>query len=84
MSDAGGGELTLEYDDEHGLVRYFDPSEGEVVRRAWIDDAVVPVFEASGATHGIVVVGPDGRIEAIFRRVKPDEHAEQVLATLGK
>ena len=37
-----------------------------------------------GTERSTFVIGPDGRIEAIFRRVKPDEHVEQVLSALNK
>ena len=40
--------------------------------------------KSMGTERSTFVIGPDGRIAAIFRRVKPDEHAEQVLATLAK
>ena len=35
-----------------------------------------------GTERSTFVIGPDGRIGAIFRQVKPDEHAGQVLAVL--
>jgi peroxiredoxin Q/BCP len=35
-----------------------------------------------GIERSTVVVGPDGTVVRVFRRVKPDEHAEQVLAAL--
>ena len=35
-----------------------------------------------GTERSTFVVGPDGRIAAIFRRVKPEEHAAQVLAAI--
>ena len=35
-----------------------------------------------GTERSTFVIGPDGRIASIFRRVKPDEHAEQVLTAL--
>ena len=35
-----------------------------------------------GTERSTFVIGPDGRISAIFRQVKPDEHAGQVLAVL--
>ncbi len=37
-----------------------------------------------GTERSTFVIGPDSRIEAIFRRVKPDEHADQVLSALKK
>ena len=35
-----------------------------------------------GTERSTFVIGGDGKIKAIFRKVKPDEHAAQVLATL--
>ncbi len=35
-----------------------------------------------GTERSTFVVGPDGKISAIFRRVKPEEHVGQVLAVL--
>ncbi|HMK29256.1 MAG TPA: thioredoxin-dependent thiol peroxidase [Terriglobales bacterium] len=35
-----------------------------------------------GIERSTFIIGPDGRVKAIFRRVKPEGHAEQVLAAL--
>ena len=35
-----------------------------------------------GTERSTFVIGPDGKIKAIFRKVKPEEHAAQVLAVL--
>ena len=35
-----------------------------------------------GTERTTFVIGPDGKIKAIFRKVKPDEHAALVLAAL--
>lgn len=35
-----------------------------------------------GTERSTFVIGPDGKIKAIFRKVKPAEHAAQVLAEL--
>ncbi len=35
-----------------------------------------------GTERSTFVIGPDGKIKAVFRKVKPEEHAAQVLATL--
>ncbi len=35
-----------------------------------------------GTERSTFVIGPDGKIRAIFRKVKPDEHVAQVLAAL--
>ena len=36
-----------------------------------------------GAERSTFVIGADGKIAHIFRKVKPDEHTAQVLAALG-
>ena len=35
-----------------------------------------------GTERTTFIIGPDGKISAIFRKVKPDEHAAQLLAVL--
>lgn len=35
-----------------------------------------------GTERSTFVIGPDGRIQTVFRRVKPETHVEQVLAVL--
>ena len=35
-----------------------------------------------GTERSTFVIGPDGKFKAIFRKVKPEEHAAQVLAVL--
>lgn len=35
-----------------------------------------------GMERSTFLIGPDGRIKKIFRKVKPDGHAEQVYAAL--
>jgi peroxiredoxin Q/BCP len=35
-----------------------------------------------GAERSTFVIGPDGRLRGILRKVKPDEHAEQLLKLL--
>ena len=35
-----------------------------------------------GTERSTFVIGPDGKIKAIFRKVKPDDHAAEVLAAL--
>ncbi|MEO6845841.1 MAG: thioredoxin-dependent thiol peroxidase [Chthoniobacterales bacterium] len=37
-----------------------------------------------GTERSTYVISPDGRIKSIFQRVKPDDHAEQVLEDLRK
>ncbi len=36
-----------------------------------------------GIERSTIVIAPDGTVAGIFRRVKPAEHADQVLAALG-
>jgi peroxiredoxin Q/BCP len=36
-----------------------------------------------GTERSTFVIGPDGKIKGILRKVKPAEHAEQVLALVG-
>lgn len=38
--------------------------------------------KAMGIERSTFVIGADGKLRAIFRKVKPEEHAEQVLAVL--
>ncbi|HXZ78681.1 MAG TPA: thioredoxin-dependent thiol peroxidase [Terriglobales bacterium] len=35
-----------------------------------------------GIERSTFIIGPDGRLKAIFRKVKPEGHAEQVLTAL--
>jgi len=35
-----------------------------------------------GTERSTFVIGPDGKIKAIFRKVKPEEHTDLILATL--
>jgi peroxiredoxin Q/BCP len=35
-----------------------------------------------GTERSTFVIGPDGIIKAVFRKVKPEEHTEQILAAL--
>ena len=38
--------------------------------------------KSMGTERSTFIIAPDGRIEAIFRRVKPEEHVDQVLAVI--
>jgi len=38
--------------------------------------------KSMGVERSTFVIGADGTLRAIFRKVKPDEHAEQILAVL--
>jgi peroxiredoxin Q/BCP len=37
-----------------------------------------------GVARTSFLIGPDGKIERIFRKVKPETHSEQVLAALAE
>jgi peroxiredoxin Q/BCP len=37
-----------------------------------------------GIERSTFLIDPEGRIEKIFRKVKPETHSEQVLAALSK
>lgn len=37
-----------------------------------------------GAERSTFIIGPEGKIEAVFRKVRPEEHADQVLAALDR
>ncbi len=39
--------------------------------------------EYEGVLRSTFVIGPDGRIEKVYPKVKPAEHAEQILADIG-
>jgi peroxiredoxin Q/BCP len=39
--------------------------------------------EYEGILRSTIVIDPEGRIEKIYRKVKPEGHAEEVLAELG-
>lgn len=56
---------------------------GEIVRAygVWVEKSFLGV-KSMGTERSTFVIGPDGTITAIFRRVKPDEHAQQVLQAL--
>ncbi len=58
---------------------------GEIVRAygVWVEKNFYGK-KSLGTERSTFVIDPAGRIEAIFRRVKPDAHAEQVLAVLTK
>ncbi len=38
--------------------------------------------EYMGISRNTFVIGPDGRIEKIYKKVKPESHAEEILADL--
>ena len=57
--------------------------DGKIVRAygVWVEKNLYGK-KSMGTERSTFVIDGTGRIEAIFRRVKPDEHAEQVLSVL--
>ncbi len=57
--------------------------DGKIVRDygVWVEKNFAGKT-SMGTERSTFVIDEEGRIEAIFRRVKPDEHADQVLAVL--
>jgi thioredoxin-dependent peroxiredoxin len=48
----------------------------------WVEKSF-PGKKHMGVERSTVVIGEDGTVERVFRRVKPDDHASQVLDALG-
>lgn len=71
---------------KHGLpFPLLSDDDGSIVRAygVWVEKEVAGK-KSMGTERSTFIIGPDGRISAIFRRVKPDEHAQQVLDRLGQ
>lgn len=68
-----GLPFTLLADPDHALADAFG---------FWVEKSFAGK-KYMGIERSTVVIGADGTVEHVFRRVKPDEHAEQVLASLG-
>ena len=47
----------------------------------WIEKSMYGKTDL-GTGRSTFVIGPEGKIKAIFRKVKPDEHAAELLAVL--
>ena len=72
--DKYGLPFPLLSDESGGIVRAYG---------VWVEKEYGGV-KSMGTERSTFVIGPDSRIEAIFRRVKPDEHAELLLSALKK
>ncbi|MDZ4288100.1 MAG: thioredoxin-dependent thiol peroxidase [Prosthecobacter sp.] len=59
-------------DEDHALVEAFG---------VWVEKSLYGK-KYMGTERTTFVIGPDGKIKAVFPKVKPDEHLEQVLAVL--
>ncbi len=70
--------------EKHGLpFPLLSDEDGSIVRAygVWVEKSFLGI-KSMGTERSTFVIGPDGKISAIFRRVKPEEHAQQVLETL--
>ena len=70
--------------DKHGLpFPLLSDEGGKIVRDygVWVEKER-DGQKSMGTERSSFVIDGKGRIEAIFRRVKPDEHAEQILSVL--
>ena len=72
--------------DRYGLpFPLLSDEDGSIVRAygAWVEKER-DGRKSMGTERSTFVIGPDGRIKEIFRRVSPDAHAEQLLEVLRK
>lgn len=60
-------------DEDHTLVDAFG---------VWVEKSMYG-RKYMGTERSTFVIGPDGKLRAIFRKVKPADHAAQVLASLS-
>ena len=67
-----GLPFTLLADPDHSLAEQYG---------FWVEKSFAGK-KYMGIERSTVVIGPDGTVTRVFRRVKPDQHAEQVLAVL--
>ena len=65
--------FTLLADPDHRLAEQYG---------FWVEKSMVGK-KYMGIERSTVVISPDGTVARIFRKVKPDEHADQVLAALS-
>jgi thioredoxin-dependent peroxiredoxin len=68
-----GLPFTLLADPDHSLAEQFG---------FWVEKSFAGK-KFRGIERSTVVIGPDGTVTRVFRRVKPDQHAAQVLAALA-
>ncbi len=72
--------------NKHGLpFPLLSDEDGKMVRDygVWVEKER-DGKKTMGTERSTFVIGADSRIKEVLRRVKPDEHAEQVLAALKK
>ena len=66
--------FTLLADEEHQVAEQYG---------VWVEKAMYG-NKYWGVERSTFLIGPEGRIEKIFRKVKPETHSEQVLAALSE
>jgi peroxiredoxin Q/BCP len=74
-----------EFDDKHGLgFRLLADADHAVAEAygAWVQKSMYG-RRYMGVERSTFVIGPDGTIEEVFRRVKPAEHDDLVLGALA-
>ncbi len=80
-----GEESHAKFKQKHGLpfALLADPAHELTERYGfWLQKSFAGK-KYMGVERSTVVIGPDGVVERVFRRVKPADHAAQVLGALG-
>jgi|SRR5581483_4001466 len=73
------------FKDKHGLpfTLLADPDHAVTERYGfWVEKSMYGK-KYLGVERSTVVIGPDGVVERVFRKVKPAEHAAQILRALN-
>jgi peroxiredoxin Q/BCP len=65
--------FSLLVDDSHAMVEAYG---------VWVEKSMYG-RNYMGTERSTFIIGPDGTIKAVFRKVKPADHAAQVLAALS-
>jgi peroxiredoxin Q/BCP len=80
-----GQESHAKFKQKHGLpfMLLADPGHEVTERYGFWGQKSFAGKKYMGVERSTVVVGADGTVEKVFRRVKPADHAAQVLAALG-
>jgi thioredoxin-dependent peroxiredoxin len=80
-----GEESHAKFKQKHGLpfTLLADPGHELTERYGFWVQKTFAGKKYMGVERSTVVIGPDGLVEKVFRRVKPADHAAQVLVALG-
>jgi peroxiredoxin Q/BCP len=80
-----GEESHAKFKQKHGLpfTLLADPDHEMTERYGFWGQKSFAGKKYMGVERSTVVIGPDGVVEKVFRRVKPADHAAQVLGALG-